>query len=83
MIWYVVLNALVSGINTLFAWLPHVTELPYGIDTALTTTFGYWYAFLAVMWPLEIVWTMVLFYYGIKVGLFFLRMVPFAGRAVV
>ena len=82
MIWYSITNALVSGLNVLFAWLPHVTELPWGADAVLTTAFGYWYSFLNVFWPLQIVWTMVLVYYGVRLAMLVTRMIPFVGRGI-
>lgn len=83
MIIYFLLNFVVAMVTFIFDWLPKVTELPFGLDAILVTTFGYWYGFLAVMWPLEVVWVCVLWYYGIKIGMIFVRMIPFVGRAVV
>jgi len=75
MIFYWTTQVFVTGLNILFSWLPTVTVLPLGIDSALSTAFGYWNGFLMVFWPLQIVWTLVLWYYGIKFALVALRLV--------
>lgn len=83
MIWSILIDAIVWFLNAVFSFFPKVLELPFGMDESLVTVFGYWYGFLAVFWPLEIVWTLVLWYYAIKIGLWVLRMIPIVGRAVV
>jgi len=82
MIWTWFLIAFVSILNGIVSWIPHVDTIPFGIDDALITLFGYWHGFLAVMWPLEIVWTCVLFYYGIKLILLGLKFIPWLGTRV-
>lgn len=83
MIWSIFIEAVTWLLNGIFSFLPAVTVLPFGIDSALVTAFGYWNGFLAVFWPLAIVWTMAVWFYGIKFALLFIRMIPFIGRAVV
>lgn len=73
MIFTELLIIIVSILNILFSFLPHVTMLPFGMDAALVTAFGSWYGFLQVFWPLQIVWTMVLWYYGVLVTLIGLK----------
>jgi len=82
MIWYSITNALVYVQDTFFGWWPKVTTLPFGIDSPLVTAFGYWYGFLDVFWPLQIVWTMVLVYYGIRLAMLFGKMIPFVGKGI-
>jgi len=95
MIWTVIFGFAAEALNLIFSVLPQVVTLDkvsfaghtldtgLGIDSALVTAFGYFNGFLEVFWPLQILWVMVLWYYGIKVALFFLRMIPFIGKAVV
>jgi len=59
-------------INTV-SYLPAVTVLPFGMSNALLTGANYWYSFLQVFWPLQIVWTCVLWYALFKVALLTLR----------
>lgn len=52
--------------------IPVITELPFGVDAALSSFFGLVYAVLDVFWPLEmiiIVLTAFLGYKALMVGL--------------
>jgi len=81
MIWSILIDAIVFFLNQVFVYFPKVTELPFGSDEALVTTFTYFYQFLDVFWPLEILWTCVLAYWTFRIGLWIIRMVPIIGRA--
>lgn len=63
MILYWILSFIITVVSLVLAILPTVEELPFG-DTALTLAFGYWYAFLEVIWPLEDIWTRALWFIG-------------------
>jgi len=41
MIWTFLLSFVVDVIDVALSWLPQVTELPLGMDSALTTAVGY------------------------------------------
>lgn len=75
---YLVL-AVLDFLNALFSWLPQVTALPtvfgFNSDTALSTVFGYWNGFIQVVWPLEIVWYWILFYYFFRISLLGLKFI--------
>lgn len=82
MIYVYIVNWLIVFVNALFSWLPSVSTLPFGMDTPLVTAFGYWNGFLEVVWPFQILWACVLWYYALKVSLLFIRMIPYVGNAV-
>jgi len=69
-----ILQAIVSSLNLIFGFLGSVTELPFGMDDVAITVFGYWYAFLDIFWPLSMVWTLTLWYLGIALTLWGLRL---------
>jgi len=70
-----VLQFFVNIVNFLTSWIPHVDTLPFGIDEALTLSIGYFNAFLLVFWPMQIVWTMFLWYvFAVLPGLYVLKL---------
>lgn len=75
MLTYLFLRLIVIFFASIVSWLPRVDVLPFGIDSALGTAMGYWYSFLAVMWPFAIVWTMFLWYLGIRATVYALRLI--------
>ena len=73
------LNVIVIAIGGIFVWLPEVRTLPmiagYDIDSQLLLGMGYVNRFFETMWPLQIMWSGLLFlvaYYIIKMGVRFL-----------
>jgi hypothetical protein len=66
-------NFLVFVFDTL-SQLPGVILLPFGMSDALLTASSYWYDFLNVFWPLQIVWQCVLWYALFKISLVTLRL---------
>lgn len=75
MIFIWIINAFVAFASIIFSWLPHVTTLPWGIDDFLVTTMGYWYAFLQVFWPLQIIWTFCIVYFTYRLSLIVLKFI--------
>jgi len=64
------LNLIAILIGGLFSFLPQVTELPtiggVSMDTAVLTVYGLIHGMLEAMPFLGIVWSCLLWYYGIK-----------------
>jgi len=56
-----------------FGWLPTVTTLPLGLDSALTTAIGSFYSIKEIIPPLDILWTAFLWYFGFKMTLWVLK----------
>jgi len=75
MIWYVILNAIVSLVNVIFGWIPKVTDLPFGIGSTILSVTAAWNTFLELYaWPLVNPWHFTLWYFTLVVGLMVLRL---------
>lgn len=70
------LISLISILNALTWVLPTVTTLPFGIDAILTTGMGYFVFIAAVFPPLAAIMSGFLFYFGFKLGLKLVAMLP-------
>jgi hypothetical protein len=75
MIWILFIDAFVWALNLLFSWLPKVTSLPYGIDTAISQASSVYNSFIVDFWLLSLPWTLTLWYLGILFTLMILRLV--------
>jgi len=70
------LIAIISLVNALTWVLPTVTELPFGIDGILVTGMGYIVFLSTVFPPLGTMLTGFLVYYGFKLSLKLVAMIP-------
>lgn len=67
------LSLLVSIISFLLAWLPNVSVLPLGIDTAMTTTMGYVNGMVSMVPWLQTPFLMFKWYVGVLIVLVLVR----------
>lgn len=67
------LQILISLITLLFSWLPDVTILPFGIDTALSYAVQLFHGAMSTLPYLEIVWTCFLYLLGFEILLVILK----------
>lgn len=72
-----ILNFFVSVIATIFSFVPQVTSLPFGMDTAIQTFVGDVNGLLIVMPWFKIVWQLALFAILIKGVLLLLHFIVF------
>jgi len=76
-----IISMLILLLLTLFGFIlsvilspfPTITELPFGVDSALTTAAGYFNAFRTLFWPFNDLWLFVLAYLSIHVILLILK----------
>jgi len=54
-------------------FLPIINELPFGLDTALSTAFGWINALIYYVWPLEVILEVTLFYFSFRIFLTILK----------
>jgi len=76
MIVYLLLSMVVALLNGATWILPTVTTLPFGIDPILSTGMGYIVFIISVFPPLGLLLNGFLFYYGFKLTLKFIAMIP-------
>jgi len=76
MLLHLLIISLISVLNALTFFLPTVTALPFGIDTILTTGMGYIVFIIGVFPPLGIMLNGLIFYYGFKLSLKLVAMIP-------
>lgn len=74
MIWYYIILFITSILTAAFSWLPAVEELPLGMDDALTTAIGYFYAIMDLLPWLAVVFTAFMWYLGFRITLLTLRL---------
>lgn len=74
MIWFYVVTFFGNLMNWAFSWLPQVTVLPLGMDTALSTATGYFRSFMAVFPPLTVVFTAFIWYLSFRIMLLTLKL---------
>lgn len=74
MIWTFFLSFLVDLIDIALSWLPVVTELPLGMDTALTTAIGYVNSVREILPFLDLMFSAFLWYLSFLVVLMILRL---------
>jgi len=74
MIIQLLLSIVVNVLNILTAWLPTVDVLPLGMDTIVSTAFGYFKTFSSLFPPLLIVWTAFLWYMTFRIILLSLKL---------
>lgn len=73
MIWYYLMTFFGNLVNAVFAFLPVVDELPFGMDDALTTAMGY-FNYITTFFPfLQTLINVVLIYVSYKVLLIVLN----------
>jgi len=75
MIFYYFVLFFTSVLNLAFAWVPTVTELPFGIDGFFLDAIGYVESFIHIFWPLQPVWNVLLIYIPIKLSLLVLKVI--------
>ena len=64
---------IMNGIFFLISFGQKVTTIPL-VDSYLVTGFGWWNAFLQEFPPLQIVWTMFLWYLGFEIALLIVKL---------
>lgn len=69
-----ILDIFGMALSVIFSVFPSVSQLPLGMDSVMVTAVGWWYSFLTVFWPLQIVWTCFMWYLGIKIFMIILRL---------
>jgi len=74
MITQIFFTIIYSILGFIFALVPNVTELPFGIDIALSTAVGWLRDLESVAWPLEVMFDVVLWYLLFKVFMITLRL---------
>ena len=73
MIFFLLTTVVTTILNSIFAFLPKVTVLPLGMDSAVQVVFGFMHGALIAFPMFQITWTLLLWYFGIKIGLLGLR----------
>jgi len=73
MIIQLLLQILISGLNVIFGWLPDASTLPFGIDEILVDGVGQFKALMALIPPLETVFTAFMIYLSFRLGLILLK----------
>ena len=74
MLFTLILKVLFDVLGAIFSIFPTVTSLPFGLDSVLSTGFGYWNSFLAVFPPLQIVWACFLWFLFYKATMMIFKM---------
>jgi len=62
-----------SILQLIFGFFPTVTTLPLGIDSALSTAFGWLHSFLEYVWPAQVIYEVVIYYLSFRVLLIVLK----------
>lgn len=78
MIWYYIIQFFNNFFGTALSALgvPRIEKLPLGMDDALITGFGYFYSFMALYPPIQIIFTATMWYLGFKIILLILKNIP-------
>jgi len=80
MIFYFLLQIPLLIFNSLSAFLPLVTELPFGIDPILDDGFG-WFLYLTTVFPpLLVMYQAFIWVLGFKLTIKILPILPFVGK---
>jgi len=74
MIWFYLLTFFGNLVNTVFSFLPRITELPLGMDSALSTAVGYFRTTMEIIPYLSTVFTAFLWYLSFRIVLLTLRL---------
>lgn len=74
MIWLYFLTFITTFLDAVFFWLPKVDSLPLGMDSALSTAFGYFHYVLDFIPPLQTAFTAFLWYAVFEISLLTLRL---------
>jgi len=69
-------KAIIGAINALTSVLPAVYTLPFGADEVLSTGMGYFVFVAQLIPPFASMLTAFVAYYGFKIGLKFVAMIP-------
>jgi len=75
MIILLLLNIIAGAFTLVFGLLPKVSTLPLGMDTALATAVGYFKSIMAVFPPLDLLFTVLLWYLGYKGVIMIVKMI--------
>lgn len=73
MITQYIFSFIIAVFSVIFGWLPEVTTLPLGIDSALVTLFGWLRSLVENVWPIQIILTCLLWYLSFRIGLMVLK----------
>jgi len=73
MIWYYLILFITSLLNAVFSWLPTVEVLPLGMDSALTTSVGYFRGLMSIFPPFETLFIVAFWYLSFKLVLVVLK----------
>lgn len=55
--------------NVIFGWMPVVTTLPFGVDSAMVTVVGYAKTVMELIPPIQVVFNFFMLYLGFRFGL--------------
>jgi len=73
MIIQVIIRSILGMIGSLVAWLPEVSELPFGIDSVLVSAFGYFNYIAVLIPPLALMKSAFLFVVTFKITMLILK----------
>jgi len=74
MIWYYIIVFISSLFGAIFSLISFkVTTLPLGMDSALSTALGYFRAFEAIMPPIALMFTALMWYISFRILLWTLK----------
>lgn len=74
MIFNFILQFFVTFINAVFSILPQITELPFGLDSILTTAVQIFNGAMTTIPYLQIVWTCFLWLMGFEIFLYTMKL---------
>jgi len=81
MITNAIISIVVSVVNVAFSWLPKINALPtilnVNMDNAFSSIMGTLHGILYAMWPFQIVFYCLLWYYGIKFSILGIKFVTY------
>jgi len=75
MIVTLLIPAIIIFFSAMTAWLPHVTQLPFGVDSYLVQAMGYFFYIADVIPTLGILYTGFLVVLDYKVVMLFLKLI--------
>lgn len=78
MIWFYVITFLDKFLSAMLDTfrIPIITELPLGMDSAVSSGFGYFKEFMTLYPPIAIIFNAFIWYMGFKLVLLILRNIP-------
>jgi len=75
MIFTAIASMVVGLINFLVGFLPKVQSLPAGMESAVVFVSSVWHGFLIAFPMFQITWSLLLWYFGIRLSILVFRLV--------